>query len=67
MIYTTQDVIAELEARISESSLRRTAKALGFGIAFLSNVRHGKQRLSPKLAAALGFQLQPDHYTKKEG
>ncbi len=64
--YTDADVIAALEAAISDAgSLRKLARLWGVSATFLSAVRHGKCPPGAHVAERLGFVEDGKRWVRK--
>jgi plasmid maintenance system antidote protein VapI len=68
--YDAEQLRAQLEEWTNKTSLRKTAKALGFSPAYISDVMKCRRNVSENLAEALGFNMHTEtvtYYTKMKG
>jgi hypothetical protein len=56
---TDDDLVDVLRTAVAKSSLRRWAVANGFSPSFISLVLNGKSKMTPMLAAVLGYEKIP--------
>jgi plasmid maintenance system antidote protein VapI len=65
--YTTDEVLESLRERVRYPVTQsEIADELGFSGAFISGVLAGKDAMSERLGNALGFEKQPETWTRKQ-